>query len=89
MEKRRNIIGIRMREARNMETPKATQRDISARLEVLGVPISDNMLGKMENGERSVTDIQLLAIARALRVNPSWLLGLSEEMRFTFHDSPQ
>ena len=71
---RKNIIGVRLRQARLAEVPKATQKDISARLEVLGIYLSDSSIGKIEAGTRPVTDIQLMAFASALKVSAAWLL---------------
>lgn len=71
--KSKNIIGKKIKEARLNENPKATQRDLSARLEFYGVALSDNSIGKIERGERAVTDIQALAFSKALKVSISWL----------------
>ena len=62
MKGEKNLIGDRLRLARLMENPKATQSDISARLQVIGI---------------SLSDIQLVALAKALKVSTSWLLGES------------
>lgn len=75
---RRNLIGSRLRQARLAERPKASQADISARLAVEGVTLSANSIGKIEMGARPVTDIQLVALAKALKVSPAWLLGSDE-----------
>lgn len=74
----RNLIGRRLRQARLAECPRATLSDVSARLEVLGVNLSISSIAKIERGERIVTDIQLVALAKALKVSPAWLLGLDE-----------
>lgn len=37
--------------------------------------MSVNMLSRIENGERYVTDKELAAFARLLRVSTAWLLG--------------
>lgn len=71
----RNIVGKRIREARLNERPKASQKDLSARLHLLGITLSDNAIGKIEKGERSVTDLQIQAFAKALNVSISWLFG--------------
>ncbi|MDL2288751.1 helix-turn-helix domain-containing protein [Oscillospiraceae bacterium OttesenSCG-928-F05] len=71
----KNICGQYIRKARLAEKPRATQSDISARLAVLGVMLSASSIGKIENGTRPVTDIQLKAFAEALRVSTSYLLG--------------
>lgn len=75
MVERKNVIGPRIREARLSEKPVATQQDISARLDVLGITLSASSIGKIENGTRPVTDIQLLGFAKALKVTTSYLLG--------------
>lgn len=71
---KKNVCGARIREARLSETPKATQKDISARLQLQGLNISESSVGKIELGLRPVTDIQLIAFANALRVSCAWLL---------------
>lgn len=75
MQGTKNIIGGRMRQARNMEKPKATQKDITARLQVIGISLSESSVAKIEQGLRPVTDIQLMAIAKVLKVTAAWLLG--------------
>ena len=77
MKGEKNLIGDRLRLARLMENPKATQSDISARLQVIGISLSASSVGKIELGLRPVTDIQLVALAKALKVSTSWLLGES------------
>jgi transcriptional regulator with XRE-family HTH domain len=79
--KKKNIIGEKIKEARLSENPKATQRDLCARLEFYGVTLSDNSIGKIERGERAVTDIQALAFSKALKVSISWLY---DEKKYTF-----
>ena len=75
MKNRRNIAGIKIKAARLAEKPKATQKDISARLEILGVILSDSAIGKIENGFSSITDLQIYAFAEALKVTPEWLIS--------------
>ena len=68
-------MGIKIRIARLAEKPKATQKDISARLEIQGVILSDSAIGKIENGSSSITDLQIYAFAKALNVAPEWLIS--------------
>ena len=75
MKKRRNIVGIKIKIARLAEKPRATQKDISARLEVHGIKLSENSIGKIENGSRPITDLQIYAFAEALKVTPEWLIS--------------
>ena len=74
----RNLIGPRVRKARHSEKPRATLSDLSARLEVQGISLSVSELSRIESGTRAVTDIQLVALAKALKVSPAWLLDLDE-----------
>ncbi len=75
MSERRNIVGVRIREARHAERPRATQEDISARLAIIGVTLTNSSIGKIEAGTRAVTDLQLVAFSKVLRRSTSWLLG--------------
>lgn len=74
MDEQRNLIGKRIRMARLASKPKITQLELSARLQVLGVNIGDSTIGKIENGFSAVTDIQLVAFAKALNTPILWLL---------------
>lgn len=74
----KNICGENIKRFRLLETPICTQADLSARLEVLGCKISVATISKMENGNREINDIQLLAFAKALKVTPMHLLDTSD-----------
>ena len=74
----RNLVGSRIRQARLAGKPKVTLADLSARLEVLGISLSISSIAKIERGERIVTDVQLVALAKALKVSVLWLLGLKD-----------
>ena len=74
MVKRRNIAGERIRLARISEKPPATQKDISARLEIIGVTLSDSAIGKIEHGTSAVSDLQVIAFAKVLKVTAAWLM---------------
>ena len=52
-----------------------TQRDLSARLEVQGLNIDQAMISRIEKGERPVMDYELVAIAKALKIEPRELLS--------------
>jgi len=72
--KRKNIVGVRVREARKAAKPPITQSDLIARLQVLDMVIDQPQLSKIENGQRPVTDIEVVALAKALKVTEEWLL---------------
>jgi transcriptional regulator with XRE-family HTH domain len=55
-----------------------TQRDLAARLEVLGLEIDQAKISKIEQGIRPVFDYELTKIAEALKVSTEWLLGMKD-----------
>jgi transcriptional regulator with XRE-family HTH domain len=75
---RKNVVGIRIREARKKAKPPLTQLELLARLQVLGVTIEQPALSKIESGDRPVTDIEVIALAKVLKVSADWLLGIDE-----------
>ncbi len=76
----RNIIGLRVRQARRATKPMITQKELMARLQVLGIMIDQSGLSKIENGQRPVTDREVLALAKALKVSPMSLLQEPEDL---------
>ena len=70
---KRNLVGARVRQARKAAKPLVTQSDLIARLQLLGIMIDQSTLSKMENGQRPITDIEVAALAKALKVSVSWL----------------
>ena len=70
----KNIIGKRVKEARQKSNPPLTQQDLSARLCVLGFSIDRVSISKIEAGDRFVADYEVVAIAKALNVSLEWLL---------------
>lgn len=72
---RKNIVGGRIAEARNSCKPPLTQDALSGRLARLGVQLDRAAIAKIENNHRRVLDYELKALAEALHVEVSWLLG--------------
>ena len=77
----RNIVGPRVKSARQQAVPKITQDDLCARLQVLGLQIERPAISKIETGYREVTDIEVAALAKALDVSVAWLLGESDKIK--------
>lgn len=74
--KPRNLIGERVKAAREHSKPPISQNDLSARLAVRGIELSRSAISKIESKSRPVTDIQLVAIAKSLGVSVTWLLEI-------------
>ena len=72
----RNVSGHRIQAARAMHEPKLTQDDLIALMHTREeIVLSKNILSRIENNERYVTDIELKAFASVLHVSTAWLLG--------------
>lgn len=77
----RNVTGDRVRLARSSARPPITQEELAARLQVQGLRIERAAISKIETGYREVTDVEVVAIARALGVSISWLYGENERAK--------
>lgn len=62
-----NIVGEMVRKYRRDR--KMSQRQLSVKLELMGVYVCRGSISRIEDGSRTVTDIELYAIARALNVS--------------------
>ena len=71
---KKNIVGERVRQARKSAKPPITQTDLVARLQLQYMNIDQSGLSKLESGQRPVSDIEVLVLARALKVSVGWLL---------------
>lgn len=62
--------------ARHLYTTPLTQDYLSAKLQVRhGIILTKNIISRIENGQRYVTDLELIALADVLKVSTAWLLG--------------
>ena len=76
---RRNIVGERVREARQQSTPPLTQDQLSGKLASEGVQLDRVAIAKVESGLRSVFDFEVRALASVLRIDVKWLLGMDAQ----------
>jgi transcriptional regulator with XRE-family HTH domain len=73
--KKKNIVGSRIRKARQDAKPPITQSDLVARLQLDGLKnIDQPIVSRIEKGDRIVADYEIKAIAKALKVTVGWLL---------------
>jgi transcriptional regulator with XRE-family HTH domain len=72
--RKKNIVGTRIKKARENAKPPITQKDLVARLQFHRVKIDQSAISKIESGERPVSDIEVKAIAKALKVSVAWLI---------------
>lgn len=69
----KNIIGSKVVAIRKSKGIK--QREFLARLQTLGLDISQTSLSRLEGQYRLVQDYEVVMIARALEVSVGYLLG--------------
>lgn len=74
----KNIVGRRVRAARLALQPKLTQDDLSGRLAARYVSLDRVAITKIENGQRCVFDFEIVSLAKTLKVDVRWLLGMQE-----------
>lgn len=73
---KKNIVGLRIRQARR--NSKITQMELAAQLQLLGITIDRSGIAKLEGGRRPISDIEVAAIARILKIPVSWFFEDSE-----------
>ena len=67
-----NLCGRRGAQIRKEK--KLSQRKLAAKMQILGFDVDHYFIRRVENGERFVTDIDLVILARALGVSITELL---------------
>ncbi|UQN10233.1 helix-turn-helix domain-containing protein [Deinococcus sp. QL22] len=84
-----NLIGPRLRRARQFHTPPLTMEATAQRATASGYAITENMLNKIETQRRSVYDFEVYALALAVGVDARYLLGLTDDPGFPQAPEPQ
>lgn len=59
-EKRKNIIGLKLKELR--EDRGLSQRELAKKFQLIGCDIDQNVITRTERGDRKVSDKEILAI---------------------------
>ena len=70
-----NLIGANVKKRR--KALKMSQQDLSNKLELMGVYVCRGSISRIEDQSRTVTDIELFAIARVLQISPQELFDTS------------
>lgn len=72
-----NTVGARVRQARFQQEPQWSLEDLSQAItQSTGLELTPATLSKIERGQRSVYDYEVVAFCQALKVEPQWLLGM-------------
>ena len=73
---RNNITGYRLIEIRHSKG--LSQRQLAKMMQLAGYDVDHHFIRRIENGERFVTDIELVALSKVLEVSINDLLDDSE-----------
>lgn len=55
--------------------PKVSQDDLSGRLAAMGLVLDRSAISRIENQERAISDVELLAVAYCLRIHVEQLFA--------------
>ena len=69
---RNNIAGIKVAELR--KNLRISQRELADRLAVIGLDIDKNAVQRVESGQRFITDIEVISLAKVFGITVEELL---------------
>lgn len=69
-----NLCGLNVKKYRQTITPRLSQRGLADKLQLEGIDLDKNAIQRIESGQRFVTDIELLALSKVLKVSLNDLL---------------
>lgn len=69
-----NLCGLNEKKYRQTITPRLSQRGLADKLQLEGIDLDKNAIQRIESGQRFVTDIELLALSKVLKVSLNDLL---------------
>jgi len=75
---RKNIVGLRIKVAR--KEAKMTQLKLAAELQLMGITIDRSTIAKLESGRRPLSDIEIIAISKILKVSVPSLFEGSDKL---------
>lgn len=70
-----NICGQIIKNLRQNQVPKMSQRILAEKLQLKGIDLDKNAIQRIECGKRFVTDIELKAFSQIFDITYSKLLG--------------
>lgn len=75
-----NICGAKIKEIRLKNFPGLSQRGLADKLQLAGIDLDKNAIQRIECGQRFVTDIELLAFSKILKISLDDLLTEPDEV---------
>lgn len=74
---KKNLIGSQLKRLRKEKD--LSTRDLATQLQLAGIDIDRNVINRIENNKRYVTDIEIRAIAKILNVSYDVLIDGEEQ----------
>ena len=68
----KNLIGDRLKQLRNLSN--LSQRDLARELQLIGMDMDKNVITRIENNKRYVTDFELQALKEIFNVSYDYLI---------------
>lgn len=69
-----NICGEKISVLRKQAVPKMSQRILAEKLQLYGIDVDKNAIQRIESGQRFVTDIEIIKLAKIFNVSYDVLL---------------
>jgi hypothetical protein len=73
--RRKNVVGPRIRRAREYHEPPFSQEDLARCITKRGVNMDQGTVSRIENQMRTLSDYEMIAFAKCLKVTVGWLCG--------------
>jgi transcriptional regulator with XRE-family HTH domain len=74
--RRKNIVGVNIRKARR--DAHMAQMELASQLQLLGIRVDRATIAKIELGIRPLSDIEIIAISKILKISLNSLFAESE-----------
>lgn len=75
----KNYIASRLKELRDERG--MSQRKLAGEFQLMGYDIGKDVITRIENNKRYVTDIEIIAIMKVFQVSSDYLLGVKDERK--------
>ena len=76
-DNQKNISGERIRQLRKAN--KLSQNQLAIKMQTEGVIMEQDVISRIESGQRILVDYELYALATIFKVSSDWIIGLSDE----------
>ncbi len=75
----KNISGERIRQLRKAN--KMSQNQLAIKMQTEGVIMEQDVISRIESGQRILVDYELFTISQIFNVSSDWLIGLTDEQK--------